>query len=269
MIAVKSDTYLALRLRDAGSADVFSALAEVLVLRVAKAPTESEAVLELFGGLRQWQVFLAAAREGLTVESQRGLFGELMVLGRLLVPGLGPRRAVEGWKGFALANQDFQFPSGAIEVKTTAAVAPKTVRVSTERQLDETGVGELFLHVVIVDDREVASTGNVPGQTLAELVAETRRSVEGDAAVRATLDDGLVQAGWLDAAAAKYDGRRLTVRRQITFHVGPAFPRIIERTLPAGVANASYDLDLNACAPFECPAETMVAILGDREGGRS
>jgi hypothetical protein len=34
-----------------------------------------------------------------------------------------------------------------VEVKTTAAKQPQSVRITSERQLDDTGVGALFLHV--------------------------------------------------------------------------------------------------------------------------
>ena len=181
-------------------------------------------VLEMLAGLRQWQAFLTVAREGLSVEAQRGLFGELLFLGRVLVPALGARAAVQGWKGAARAQQDFQFPRGAVEVKTTSAVVPESVQITSERQLDDRGAGALFLHVIIVDDREVAPAPGAPGETLADIVSLTRSLVDGDASARVALDEGLLCAGWLDANAARYDARRLTVRSQLSFHVREGFP---------------------------------------------
>lgn len=67
------------------------------------------------------------------------------------------------WKAALAAHQDFQFSTGALEVKTTAAKQPQSVRITSERQLDDTGVGALFLHVVVVDEREVAAAGSTPG----------------------------------------------------------------------------------------------------------
>ena len=260
-MSVSGQPYLALRLRDPSASDVFSVLAEVLALRVTKAHTEGQAVSELLGTLRQWQLFLAAAREGLSVEAQRGLFGELLFLGQVLIPAMGPSAAVGGWKGFSRAQQDFQFPAGAVEIKTTSAVVPSAVRITSERQLDDRGVGALFLHVVVVDDREVAPGPGAPGETLAELVSGTRRLADPDAWARAKLDEGLLQAGWVDVNAAKYEVRRLTVRAQLTFRVRDGFPRLLEGALPAGVGDVHYELDLGVCKAFEVPTAAMLGAL--------
>ena len=252
---------LALRLRETAASDVFSALAEVLAVRVARASDEGDAVSEMLAGIRQWQAFLTAAREGLSVEAQRGLFGELLFLGRVLVPVLGARAAVLGWKGAARAQQDFQFPRGAVEVKTTSAVVPESVQITSERQLDDRGAGGLFLHVIVVDDRDVAPAPGVPGETLADMVSLTRTLVDGDASARVALDEGLLCAGWLDANAARYDARRLTVRSQLSFHVREGFPRLVEGALPPGVGNVHYGIDLGVCKPFAVGTDRMLELL--------
>ncbi len=43
------------------------------------------------------------------------------------------------WRGPEPAHQDFQFTSGAVEVKATAAKQPQSVRITSERQLDDNG----------------------------------------------------------------------------------------------------------------------------------
>jgi hypothetical protein len=260
LASVGTDTYLSVRLRDAAARDVFAALAEMLAARLMYAGSEKDVVAELFGGLRRWQTFLAAAHDGLGVEVQRGLFGELYLLDLLLVPTLGPRAAAQGWKGFAHAHQDFQFSTGAVEVKTTAATVPNAVRITSVRQLDGTGVGELFLFVLIVDDRDVSPPG-AGGVTLAGLVARCRRSLASDSLALALLDEGLLQMGWLDAHADRYDGRRLTVRAQRCFHVREGFPRLLERGLPVGVGDVTYTLDLAACQTFEVKEDFMLLTL--------
>jgi hypothetical protein len=260
-MSVNGRAHFALRLRDRGSVDVFSALAEILATRTSRAATDSGAVGELLGGLRQWQTFLTATREGLSVEAQRGLFGELLFLGRVLVPATGARLAVDAWKGAARAQQDFQFPTGAVEVKTTAAAVARLVRVTSERQLDALGAGALFLHVIVLDERDVAPATVGPGETLSDIVSATRSLADADSSVRATLDDGLLHAGWVDASAARYDVRRLTVRTQTTFRVLDGFPRLLEQALPRGVNNVSYDVELTACKPFEITATQMLDVL--------
>jgi hypothetical protein len=258
LVSVGNDTFLGVRLRDAASKDVFTALTEQLASRVTVAPSESATVEEFISALRRWQLFLAAARGGLGVEAQRGLFGELYLLERVLVPALGPLLAVRGWMGPAGAHQDFQLGFASIEVKTTAASSQGIVRINSERQLDDTGAGKLFLHVVVVDDREVSAVGKMGSDTLASLVNKCRRSLDADQVARMMLEDGLLQLGWLDAHADRYDVRRITVRSQATFEVRPGFPRLLAQNLPVGVSEVVYGLDLAACQSFEVSTDTML-----------
>jgi Putative PD-(D/E)XK family member, (DUF4420) len=66
-------------LKEPRFADVFTALAEDLARRVTEAGSATAQVKTLLGQLARWQKFLAASAEGLSVEEQRGLFGELHV----------------------------------------------------------------------------------------------------------------------------------------------------------------------------------------------
>lgn len=260
-IAVAGETHLAVRLRDAACADVFTALAEDVAPRVSAARNTVEAVAALLGRLRRWQQFLAAAQFGLSREQERGLWGELHVLRTHLVPTLGAAGAVTAWKAGSAAHQDFQCTAGALEVKTTAAKQPQDVRITSERQLDDTGVGALFLHVVAVDEREVAPGGTVPGESLPGMVSAVRLALVADAAVLAVFEDRLIERGYLDLHAPRYEGRRRTVRTEQTFSVREGFPRLIESMLPAGVGEASYALSLAACAPFTIEPARMLASL--------
>jgi hypothetical protein len=260
MISVAGATHLAVRLRDSGSGDVFTTLAEDMAPRVATATRTSEAVAMVLGQLRRWQQFLAAAQVGLSLEQERGLWGELHALSTAIIPAMGGAAGVEAWKAGSAAHQDFQRPGGALEVKTTAAKQPQTVRITSERQLDESGVGALFLLVVTVDERDVAPTGTAQGKSLPGLVAEVRGLLAGDAAL-ALFEDRLSASGYFDLHAPRYEGRRRTVRREQTFRVEESFPRITEKTLPAGVGNVCYELSLAACVPFSSDFPSVVAAL--------
>ena len=260
-VALGSQPHLGVRLRDPACADVFTALAEDVAPRVASASGAKQAAAELLGRLRQWQQFLTAARETLSIEAQRGLWGELHVLRTHLLPALGPAATVSGWKASAAAHQDFQFSGGAVEVKTTAAKQPQSVRITSERQLDDTGVGALFLHVVVVDEREVPAGGTVPGQSLPALIADVRAGLSADLIALAAFNDRLLDRGWLDTHASRYEGRRWTVRGERTYQVRRGFPRLVEVDLPAGVGDVNFAVSLAACEPFAAPVPLMLAAL--------
>jgi hypothetical protein len=260
-VALDAKPHLAVRLRDSTCADVFTALAEDVASRVSAHSLPHEAAAELLGRLRRWQQFLSGASEGLGVEAQRGLWGELHVLRTHLLPALGGLAAVEGWKGSAAAHQDFQFPDAAMEVKTTAAKQPQSVRITSERQLDNIGVGALFLHVLAVDEREVPEGEATAGVSLPSLVAGIRTDFGGHTVLINAFNDRLLERGWLDAHAARYEGKRLTVRKELTFRVEPGFPRIVESDLPSGVGDVTFALSLAACEPFAVPLTTFFAAL--------
>jgi hypothetical protein len=260
-VSLASQPHLGVRLRDPACADVFTALAEDVAPRVASASGAIQAVAELLGRLRRWQQFLTAARDMLSIEAQRGLWGELHVHRMHLLPALGAAATVAGWKASAAAHQDFQFSGGAVEVKTTAAKQPQSVRITSERQLDDTGVGALFLHVVVVDEREVPTGGTVPGHSLSTLIADTRAELSADLVALAAFNDRLLDRGWLDTHASRYEGRRWTVRGERTYQVRQGFPRLVEVDLPTGVGDVNFALSLAACEPFAAPVSGMVGAL--------
>jgi len=204
---------------------------------------------------------MAAAEGGLSLEKQRGLWGELYLLRTHLLRALGTSRSVSAWNAPQASHQDFQFTAGAIEVKTTSAKQPQNVQITSERQLDTTGVGTLFLHVIVVDERDVATEGSAEGETLAAIVADLKIRTAADVMALSTLSDRLLDAGWLDSERERYNTRRLTVRTEHTFCVRSGFPCIQESDLAPGVGDVHYALSLAACHPFATTTSEMLATV--------
>ena len=260
-VTLDSQLHLGILLRDATYADVFTALAEDVATRVAAVNDHRQAAAELLGRLRRWQQFLTAKRNELSVEAQRGLYGELYVLRTHLLPVLGASVSVAGWKASEASHQDFQFFSGAVEVKTTAAKQPQSVRITSERQLDDTGVGALFLHVVVVDEREVPAGGSALGQSLPSIIADTRSDLSANQVNLTAFNDRLLDRGWLDTCSIRYEGRRWAVRSEHTYQVCREFPRLVEANLPTGVGDVNFAVSLSACDPFAVSVATMLIAL--------
>jgi hypothetical protein len=254
-VELEGHAYFGVALREARFADVFAALAEDLARRIESAPA-AEAVTVFAGQLARWRRFLAAAAEGLGEEARRGLWGELHILLEVLLPVLGGA-ATSGWKGPHAAHQDFQFPGAWIEVKTTLAKQPQTVRITSERQLDDTHAPALFLHVLAL---EAVEGGAV---TLPALVGRVRSALAPWPQAREQFEEALLAARYLDLHAARYEGIGYAVRRADTFRVGPGFPRIVESDLLPGVGDASYGLSLAACESFSSPLAALISALHD------
>jgi hypothetical protein len=260
-VTISGTPNIGVRLTDPQYADVFTALAEDVAPRVSAATNDREAGLALLDRLRRWQKFLTAKSSELSVSRQRGLFGELHLLRQWLLPSFGLETPVQCWRAPHAAHQDFQFPGGAIEVKTTAAKQPNAVQITSERQLDDTGVRALYLFVVILDEREIEDTAATVGETLPEIVSSLRRTLDIRPVIRGIFDDRLLDAGYLDSDAARFDSRRYSFRSERCFHVRNGFPRILEGQLPSGIGDVSYALALAACESFAVDVPDMLSTI--------
>lgn len=215
--------------------EVFNPLASDIASTAQAAAGPVEAVLAAADRFEHWRHMLQnIAEAGLTPEGRRGLFGEVTVLRDHLLPAMPSADAVRAWTGPAAANQDFQLPAAAIEVKTSSGKEPQTIVVSNERELDERGTPKLVLAHLSLDERR---GGN--GESLNTAIERTRAALT-DAGARAALDDLLVRAGYLGHQRSLYDEPRYTVRRQQFWHVNGDFPRVTEADLRPGVGDCQY-----------------------------
>lgn len=253
-VRFEEETHFGVVLKEPRFADVFTALTEDLVRRVAAATGAAEQARVFLGRLARWQKFLSVSQDGLGEEEQRGLWGELHFLRTHLLTGLGTE-SVTGWKGGEKAHQDFQFQNGAAEVKTTLAKQPQVVRITSERQLDSSCWRALFLHVVVLESRDGG------GETLPALVASLRAALAEDAAASEAFEDALLAYAYLDGHAGRYAERGYLVRSEATFHVRRGFPRLLEKDLPSGIGEVSYGLSLAAVEPFAVETASALAKL--------
>lgn len=253
-LQLNDQPYFGVALREPRFRDVFAALAEDLARRIEATTSPSEAVATLLDQLTRWQKFLASLRAGLSAEEQRGLWGELHFLHGQLLPALGPS-VVSAWKGPEGASQDFQLPSGCVEVKTTLANQPQVVRIANERQLDDTHRNPLFLHTLALEILEGDAA------TLPAAVQRLRVALAPHAIASEQFEDALLAVGYFDVHAPRYAGCGYAVREASNFFVRPGFPRLIEADLPIGIGDTSYGLSLAACAGYAVPSAELIAAL--------
>lgn len=238
-----------------GQSDLFRSLTTDLVGRID--PTgEGRSLDAVLVRLEAWRRFFASGAKALSAESQLGLYGELLVLLEVVASAVGPEMACRTWTGPDPAIQDFQLPGGSVEVKTTRSAEPVSVTISSERQLDSTGAGELLLVVNQLDARE-----DGPGETLPALVGRCRHLASGSPAAAMALEDSLLAAGYLDSDADRYL-TRYSMRHQSVYWVTEGFPRIVPSMLPAGVGSVRYQLAADACAPWRLAREEVSDLLG-------
>lgn len=228
---------LVVELADRLFAPVFDPLVTDIAAAAARAPSAEVAAAELLLRLDFWRSLLHdLGSGGMPTTKRRGLAGELYCLEHVLV-GLGAvpaLKVVQAWTGPLAANQDFQFPGGAIEVKTTTAKKPHSLIITSERELDSTGAGILLLIGVSLDERRGGA-----GRSLNAIVADARHALADPAAVQ-LLDERLAAYGYLPGHTDQYDEPRYTVRDGSAWYVRDAFPRIVESELRPGVGDVKY-----------------------------
>ena len=260
---VPNATYtLQLRLTEPSFADVFNALIEDLVDCANRAPTEALAIAAIVDRLATWQRFLGRIPpEGLSEESQRGLFGELLFLQEILIPMVGVHDAITAWRGPKGAHQDFQLRGIAIEIKTSIAIQPQHIRIANERQLDPAGYEMLILFLASLD-RRMGS-----GRTLPQMALSLREIAQGSGLLN-VLDDLLLEAGYLREHEVRYQDIGYFERHRDFFHVQENFPRILEGDLRSGVGDVEYSISVAESRRSAIPQERLADLLREAEHER-
>lgn len=237
--------FLSISETDRNYCGLFEAVTTDLLLLWADQDEPGGAANLVVRRLEHWRRFFQK-EVGLGREGYIGLCGELLFLEKTLEWGLDPCTAVEGWQGPLGSNQDFLYGRVAVEVKSTSANTPGFVRISSTRQLDDTGLDALYLSHSAFDFRESA------GRTLAQIAENLEGRLAGSSPMAATiLHERLLSAGFSPDLPGKYTSFGVVERISSFYEVLKDFPRIRESTLPDGVSDVQYTLDLASCREFE------------------
>lgn len=237
-------------------ADLFAVVCEDLIAQIADETIPASVLSALLNRLEQWTaLFETLMPEGLSSEKRQGLYGELWFLTRWLGAGADPSRCLSAWTGPGGSIHDFQLTEQAVELKTTSAVNPQSVQISNERQLDDTGLTNLWLWLLTLD---VRPTG---GQSLNEIVDELLNRLSAFPILQNQFRLKLYQSGYQPAHRALYDTQTYSVRNEQVYRVGTGFPRLRVSNLPTGVSTVRYAVMLVACGSFTTEPDEVLRQL--------
>lgn len=254
IVVIPGDRQLQLVLEAAGDWEMFHALCSDLLSVSNEGHDEAEALHLLVSRLLRWQKFLSKGTGKLLDEREvRGLIGELIFLRDYLLPVAGTS-AVECWQGPQGLPQDFVFAGRLVEVKTFAAGADPSVRITSPEQLSSGDV-PLFLHLVCL----VRQDGGV---NLPDLVGELHRLVSSSPAQADSLEDKLLTMGYIDLP--EYRAMSYAVTSVSDYQVRDGFPRLTADQMPMGVVNVSYSIRLADLQPFGIPADAVIGADGEQ-----
>lgn len=187
--------------------------------------------------LRKWQAAWRPARKSMDYSVQVGLFGELFVLEKLMLPSLGSM-AISLWSGPEGERHDFVGEKVHIEVKTTR----KSRHEHEISRIDQLSVpdGCQLLLVSVLLEQSVGGTESVA--TGMDAVIDLLR---GDMAAMDCFMTKMVAVGWNEEMRNSGELLRFFVRKAVVYAVDDEFPRFPESLLlPTGIVSLRYTVDL-------------------------
>ena len=238
MVTYSNQFYLSMELKQVGATDVFFILAAKLCEELREIPSPITAYSAINEVLSYWKAFFATDRKHLGESSQTGLYGELLLIRILLDDGISARKLLRAWRGSEGAHQDFQFPGISVETKSTVAVLTDRVSISSLRQLESIGAGNLYLAQVILDQHEYGSS------TLPHLIDDLRKVFSNSNTDQLAFEEKLLKCGYRDDDDSHYSGRSYSLRKVRIFLVDKDFPKLTSSDVMKGILGASYEISL-------------------------
>nr|WP_199082861.1 PD-(D/E)XK motif protein [Pedobacter sp. ASV19] len=205
--------------------------------------------------LTEWKFFFDHSEAKiLTLSEQKGLFGELIFLKNYLFKIYSPKQALAFWTGANRTNHDFQLDDKAVEIKTTSGKMPWKFTVSSEKQLDNTGLKYLYLVLFIINVHENRGDGSI-----CAIVNEVFEMLKGDLSVLSQFEIKLAKYGYNMLHAEKYTVG-FSLSQVNIFEVTDNFPRLINVNIPPGIGDIKYSIMASACKEFEVKTEIIKLI---------
>jgi hypothetical protein len=232
---------LPILLSDASVKDMFAAMGADLVAEVEKSKDESTAAQKVLRRIALWRRFLQRRAGVLSNEEVRGLFGELHMLS-IAVNARGADVALDSWHGPERELHDFRFEEGAVEVKTWRAESGAKIYISNADQVTVDPIKPMKIAAIQI------STGAANGSTLVETVKQLKSKMNGMQEQR--FEELLAAYGYIDLHANDYNDRMQVLRLDL-FEVREGFPHIDSRSIPGGIANLKYSIELGSVESFK------------------
>jgi hypothetical protein len=242
---------LVLSLEDSAGIDLFATVCADVLQSAASAP-QVEGLASFLARLNAWRYFLRERRSGLTRNETVGLIGELVVLRRLIQTD---PHLLASWSAPDDGLHDFELAGHALEVKSTLGPSA-TLHISSLDQLDTSGLRRLdLLHVRLVETPE--------GECLEDMIQGIAGGLDEDVAQRG-FANALLRRGLMPDDLGARELPRVSVRALAAFTVGIGFPRLVRASVPLGIAEADYMLELRGIEAHSVETDVVLAAFEER-----
>lgn len=251
-IEAENNTELNIYLLDNDLIDIFSLFIQNILEDIERSVTEKDAITTTLNVVSKWKkLFDKINFNGLSLERQKGLIGELFFLNYLLDNG---KKSVSAWTGTEQEFQakDFTFGPVGVEIKFTSSKQP-LIKVSSERQLDAENLSELY--VVLYAAEAVKDNG----VSLNSIVEQTRNKIATEEE-RSIFNAKLQLNGYYEEDGEQYN-KMYSLKKTLTFSITSEFPKIVKNQLPLGIYDTSYSIEVSAAESFIINLEEILSKI--------
>jgi hypothetical protein len=239
-----NNNLLVIKLLHYQSRDVFAVMCESIIHSVLSLRSEKQVVRTIINQLEKWQTLFEKLKgEGLTPSEQQGLYGELHFLQKIIARQ-DAVSALNSWVGTDREVRDFQYNHWALEIKTTAGNNHQKVGISSERQLDETLLENLFLFHLSVE------TSKKNGESLNAKIDTVRETLQDNVSALNVFNNKLLEVGYFEKHRYLYEEKCYQIRDENYYKVEGDFPRIKEKEIRNGVGDVKYSIILSQCNEY-------------------
>lgn len=224
--------------------DIFSLLIDNLIEELQNVINEKDALLNTLNTILKWKkLFDKINFQGLSLEQQKGLIGELLFIDSLLNYNIPLSLIFNSWTGPEFDDKDFIFGEMGTEIKFTSSKNP-SLKITSERQLDKQNLSNLFL--ILYTTIETKNNGF----SLNSLIEQIKSKIGLDLEALKQFNEKLIIAGYNDVEYENYN-KLYSLVDSYYFNISSEFPKITKNQLALGIYNTSYSIELSALNKFQ------------------
>lgn len=232
---------------------VFGEIVDEVVRRIAAGKRGGEAVATAIHDFRA--LLIPPARQQVERFRIAGLVAELVVLVRLLE--ISPS-AWRSWRGPAGDRHDFRNRGCSLEIKASLGAGAREITINSLDQLEAPSAGSLHLaHFILEQVEGGLLTVSALGSTALERADDS-----------SGLRDLLAAVGCADVQDFAWNRIGFRIEAERLYRVDSHFPRLVPSTfvgerIPAGIVDATYQVDLGFAADCACPTADFNVLFHD------